>query len=474
MNTSPARARARLAAGRGAPVRASVLVMAALMSAALAPTAACQAGRPDGGAGAGPGSGAAMPSGPGKSSGFAADGDGDAAPAPTRRDEARVPQVPPPYDPVTPPADAVRTASGLVYKKLTSIDGASQPGQTDTVLVHLTAWRPSSETINDSRVRGQPVPLRLPTVPDGFREAALLLRVGEEAVFWMPAVIGFTADTPAAVPRDQLLYRMQLVSRRPGPVTPPDLARPPAGTRADRAGVRVRTLKAGTGAARPRRFDRVVVRHTAWDQDGRIVESSELGGAAERGEVRRWPDALAGVLTTMAVGQRVRAWLPGAAAPPAWRSRPAPLVVDLELLELTPGQPPPAAPSDVAAAPAGARRSPLGAAFRVLRAGTGAIRPGPDDVVRVHFSAWTPDGELFDTTRSRGEPAEFQVKGVARGWADVLQQMVVGDEVRAWIPAALAYPGLPSRPQGPVVFECELLAIEPAPPAGPGPGSGRP
>ncbi len=75
MNTSPARARARLATGRGAPVRASVLVMAALMSAALAPTAACQAGRPDGGAGAG--SGAAVPSGPGKGSGIAADGDGD-------------------------------------------------------------------------------------------------------------------------------------------------------------------------------------------------------------------------------------------------------------------------------------------------------------------------------------------------------------------------------------------------------------
>ena len=101
-----------------------------------------------------------------------------------------------------------------------------------------------------------------------------------------------------------------------------------------------------------------------------------------------------------------------------------------------------------------------GLAYKVLRAGSGKKHPDPASRVRVHYSGWTTDGKLFDSSVSRGEPAEFPLTGVIRGWQEVLQQMVEGDRVRVWIPEALAYRGERGKPQGMLVFEIELLNIE--------------
>jgi peptidylprolyl isomerase len=69
---------------------------------------------------------------------------------------------------------------------------------------------------------------------------------------------------------------------------------------------------------------------------------------------------------------------------------------------------------------------------------------------------------MFDSSVVRGKPTSFPLDGVIKGWTEGVQLMVVGDKVRFWIPAALAYGEKPKGgvPGGPLVFEVELLSIK--------------
>ena len=93
------------------------------------------------------------------------------------------------------------------------------------------------------------------------------------------------------------------------------------------------------------------------------------------------------------------------------------------------------------------------------------VRPTARSTVRVHYTGWTTDGRMFDSSVARGEPIEFQVTGVISGWTEALQLMVVGEKRRFWIPGHLAYdnipdmPGGPPNPKGMLVFDIELIAV---------------
>jgi FKBP-type peptidyl-prolyl cis-trans isomerase len=117
------------------------------------------------------------------------------------------------------------------------------------------------------------------------------------------------------------------------------------------------------------------------------------------------------------------------------------------------------APPDVAAPPADAVRTPTGLASKVLSPGTGTRHPRPNSQVVVHYTGWTPDGKMFDSSVTKGQPASFSLDGVIDGWTEGVQMMVVGEKRRFWIPAKLAYEGK-DGPQGMLVFDIELIRIE--------------
>lgn len=123
----------------------------------------------------------------------------------------------------------------------------------------------------------------------------------------------------------------------------------------------------------------------------------------------------------------------------------------------------PDTPKDVAAPPADADKTASGLATKVLRPGTGTQHPGPTDRVSVHYAGWTTDGKLFDSSYGQGAPASFPLNRMIPGWTEALQLMVPGEMRRMWIPQELAYKGRPGRPAGMLVFDVELLSIEPAP-----------
>jgi FKBP-type peptidyl-prolyl cis-trans isomerase FkpA len=104
-----------------------------------------------------------------------------------------------------------------------------------------------------------------------------------------------------------------------------------------------------------------------------------------------------------------------------------------------------------------------GLQYQVLAEGTGA-RPKATDTVRVHYKGELLNGEEFDSSYERGEPAQFVLNQVVPGWQEALQLMPVGSKYKLWIPGALGYgemgtPGGPIGPNATLVFEVELLDI---------------
>src|SRR5258706_5970194 len=96
----------------------------------------------------------------------------------------RTEQVQPPFDLKAPPADSTKTASGLVYKKLTSKDEGAPPKRNDTVLVLYTGWHQTSgETFVSNKSRGQPWPVHLSNAAAGFTDGLQLLKKSERAMF---------------------------------------------------------------------------------------------------------------------------------------------------------------------------------------------------------------------------------------------------------------------------------------------------
>lgn len=103
-----------------------------------------------------------------------------------------------------------------------------------------------------------------------------------------------------------------------------------------------------------------------------------------------------------------------------------------------------------------------GLQYEILTEGNGA-KPAATDKVRVHYTGTLIDGTVFDSSVARGQPAEFPVNGVIRGWVEALQMMPVGSKWKLSIPHHLAYgergAGASIPPFATLVFEVELLDI---------------
>ena len=158
----------------------------------------------------------------------------------------------------------------------------------------------------------------------------------------------------------------------------------------------------------------------------------------------------------MVVGESRVAWIPsslGGGKIPEGKS----FVIETRLLEVING---PATPPDVAAAPQDATRTRSGLAYKVLKPGNGTRKPRRGSMVTVNYSGWTTEGRLFDSTLLRGKAAQFPLDQVIAGWTEGLQMMTPGEIRRFWVPARLAYKDDPSKPQGMLVFDIELVAVE--------------
>lgn len=235
------------------------------------------------------------------------------------------------------------------------------------------------------------------------------------------------------------------------PPPPADLTTPPS-TEA----LPMKVLAPGTGTQHPTADDFVQVRYAVWKaSDGSVVDYTRSTAPAFVAMSKLLP-GMRDMFAAMTIGERRRAWIPSALGGGKIAAGET-FVVDGELVAIIP---PPATPSDVAAPPADAITTKSGLAYKVLQPGTGTLHPKRGSTVVVHYSGWTTDGHMFDSSVMRGEPAEFPLTAVIAGWTEGLQLMTEGERVRFWIPERLAYKGEAGKPRGMLVFDVELVRIK--------------
>jgi peptidylprolyl isomerase len=242
---------------------------------------------------------------------------------------------------------------------------------------------------------------------------------------------------------------------------PPDVAAPPADAEVTASGLASKVLKPGTGKEHPAIDDTVVVDYTGWTTDGKMFDSSVSRGKPIALRLRQVIPGWTEGLQLMVVGEKRRLWIPEELAYKGAKGAPqGMLVFDIELHEIKKPPKPIPAPPDVAAPPEDAERTESGLASKVLQPGTGTEHPRATSQVTVHYTGWTTDGKMFDSSVQRGQPATFPLNRVIPGWTEGLQLMVVGEKRRLWIPEQLAYRGAPGRPQGMLVFDVELISFQ--------------
>lgn len=246
---------------------------------------------------------------------------------------------------------------------------------------------------------------------------------------------------------------------------PEDVSAPPADAERTTSGLASKILTPGPGAKHPAKTDLVTVHYTGWSTDGKMFDSSLSAGKPATFPLDKVIAGWTEGVQLMVVGEKRRLWIPEELAYQGKGNRPrGMLVFDVELISFTTPQPketpsdPAKAPDDVKSPPADAKRTTSGLSHKILKPGRSKRHPSATSSVTVHYSGWTTDGRLFDSSVVKGKPATFPLNRVIPGWTEGVQLMVEGEKRRFWIPESLAYGG-----KGPIfgdlVFDIELIKI---------------
>jgi peptidylprolyl isomerase len=241
----------------------------------------------------------------------------------------------PPSDLASPPADAVKSASGLISKVITPGTGA-RPAVNDMVTVHYTGWVQSDGRMFDSsRARGTPSMFPLDRVFAGWRECVQLMSVGETRRCWVPEELAYKGQ--AGRPTGTVVFDIELIDTRSNPtIAPSDVKAPPADAQKTASGLAYKVLRSGTGARRPSSFSRVTVHYTGWTAlDGKMFDSSVLRGTPTTfeldGVIPGWTEGV----QLMVEGERTRFWIPESLAYKGERGQPrGMLVFDIDLIRI--------------------------------------------------------------------------------------------------------------------------------------------
>ena len=245
----------------------------------------------------------------------------------------------------------------------------------------------------------------------------------------------------------------------PDYTAPADLKQPPSDAVKSATGLTWKTVRPSSNPEKAAASDVVTVHYLGWSNDGKMFDSTYARGNPSTFPLTRVMAGWRECVIDQAIGERRRCWVPQDLAYKGQAGRPTGTVVfDIELLDRR--QNPTIAPAEVKEIPSDATRTASGLAFKILRAGTGTRRPTQFSRVNVHYTGWTTDGKMFDSSVARNQPMTMSLDNVIRGWTEGVQLMVEGERRRLWIPQNLAYNGEPGNPRGMLVFDIELIQIQ--------------
>lgn len=125
---------------------------------------------------------------------------------------AAAPMPPAPADVAAPPADAVKTPSGLASKVIEPGDGTRKPGPESVVVAHYTGWTTDGKAFDSSVARGQPASFPLNRVIPGWTEGLQLMSVGETRRLWIPEELAYKGRPGR--PAGMLVFDVELIDIR--------------------------------------------------------------------------------------------------------------------------------------------------------------------------------------------------------------------------------------------------------------------
>lgn len=247
---------------------------------------------------------------------------------------AQTPQAPiaPPPDVAAPPADAVKTASGLASKVLTPGTGKARPARTDFIVVHYTGWATDGKMFDSSVARGKPSAFPLDRVIAGWTEGLQLMVTGEKRRFWIPEALAYRGQRE---PKGMLVFDVELISFVESPTqAPSDVKAVPDDAKRTVSGLAYKVLRQGTGGRHPKPSSEVTLNYSGWTTDGKLFDSSVVRGQpttlALDNVIPGWTEAL----QLMVEGEKTRFWIPEKLAYKGQSPPYGMLVFDVELIKI--------------------------------------------------------------------------------------------------------------------------------------------
>ncbi len=275
----------------------------------------------------------------------------------------------------------------------------------------------------------------------------------------IPALILVGIVVPTAYVVSGVSRTVIAQARVPVPPAPPDVSAPPSDADKRPSGLASRLITPGAGAEKAVLTDIVTVHYTGWTTDGNMVDSSFARGTPSMFPLNRSLLGWRECVQLMTVGETRRCWLPEPLAYAGQAGRAKGMIVfDIQLIDVRPS--PTIPPPDVKEPPDDAKRTASGLLYKVLKPGTGVRKPQAWDRVSVHYTGWTTDGKMFDSSITRGQPTIMQLDQVIKGWTEGVTMMVEGERTRFWVPESLAYKGEAGSPKGMLVFDIDLVEIK--------------
>jgi len=237
----------------------------------------------------------------------------------------------PPPDLTAPPADAQKSADGLISKQLVAGTAGEHPAATDLVHIRYAVWKASDGSVIDYTRTEIPTFVDMTKLLPGMRELFAQMTPGEKRRAWIPASLGAGKIKDG----DMFVVDGELVDVVHPPATPADVAAPPADAMKTGSGLAYKILTPGTGTVHPRKRDKVLVNYSGWTTDGQMFDSSVMKGEPVELSLEQVIPGWVEGIQLMTEGEKVRFWIPQKLAYKGQSGMPAGMLVfDVELMRI--------------------------------------------------------------------------------------------------------------------------------------------
>lgn len=235
----------------------------------------------------------------------------------------------PPPDVAAPPADAVKSSTGLYTKQLAPPTGTQMPTDDDMVKIRYTIFA-SDGRLMDWIAPPQFVVVAVNTMTPGMKEEVEMMHIGEKRRAWIPETLGARGKVDKG---GWLVADVELLDAFRVPTIPNDVYGIPADATKTKSGLAYKILRHSHDTRHPKASDHVIVNYSGWTTTGHMFDSSVL-----RGEPAEFPlnEVIPGwreAIQLLTVGEKARIWIPENLAYKGQADKPqGMLVFDVELL----------------------------------------------------------------------------------------------------------------------------------------------